>query len=658
MGDLSARGAAVMARLGALCVLLILGLTAVAEAAVPERSTAFVLGDQPFLKLGGGKLRFWGSEGARASFEDAQRALDAGYFERVPDNLDLAYDLGRAWVYFEVFVPGPDPEPRGLEVRPSYLDLIQVYQKTEIGPWAFQGALGDTLPFGERRHVYRHGVFRLLLQPGYNRFLVSVESQGALHALFRLWTPWDLRRHAFEDYLLQGLAYGVVFALLIANVAYAVIFRRWIFATFSTFLILNLLNWMAVDGLLGALLFPYSPQLVDSAQRVLGLLVFGANWALFSKLFEARRRCPRFHYLALGGIALSLGAVLATFGGAYREVAPLVQLYALTAIPTLVAETWRRLKPGTRAWGEALPLTLFLLATFSHFFQVLVVGSYSEVTAALAQTSQIAVMWLVNAVSGRRGRAYQLETLEKRGEVEAAKAIGRETMLAVAERESMIRALLGAARRPLAQVDEARAQLKALAEEDGGLGPEESSRLLTLEQSVERLRLLLSSDAPSADPVFRPQLTREAFTGVLEEALGLLPGSGAARIRVQKASEEIFVDGDRRLLNLALLNVFENALRYSPEDSVVNVALKRTFESGRAGQELRVENEGAALSGPEQEQAFGKYRRLRGGRAKAGLGLGLFLVRQIVRAHGGRVGFEPDRPSGVGLTIWLPEGNA
>ena len=252
----------------------------------------------------------------------------------------------------------------------------------------------------------------------------------------------------------------------------------------------------------------------------------------------------RFHYLALGGIALSLGAVLATFGGAYREVAPLVQLYALTAIPTLVAETWRRWKPGTRAW-RGPTLDAFSLATFSHFFQVLVVGSYSEATAALAQTSQIAVMWLVNAVSGRRGRAYQLATLEKGGEVEAAKAIGRETMLAVAERESMIRALVGAARRPLAHVDEARAQLKALAEEDGGSGPEESSRLLTLEQSVERLRLLLSSDAPSADPVFRPQLTREAFTGVLEEALGLLPESGAARIRVQKASEEIFVDGDQ-----------------------------------------------------------------------------------------------------------------
>ena len=658
MGDLPTRGAEMMARLGALCVLLIAGITAMAEAAVPAMSTAFAVGDEPFIKLGGGKLKFWGSESAGSSFEDAQRALEAGLFERVPGNLDLAYEQGRAWVFFELYVPGQDPRPRGLEVRPSYLDLVQVYQKSETGPWAFKGALGDTLPFGERPHVYRHGVFRLLLQPGYNRFLVSVESRGALHALFRLWTPWDLRRHAFEDYLLQGLAYGVVLALLIANVAYAVIFRRWIFATFSTFLILNLLNWMAVDGLLGALLFPHSPQLVDSAQPVLGLLVVGANWALFSKLFEARSRYPRFHYLALGGIALSLGAVLATLGGAYREVAPLVQLYALTAIPTLVAETWRRWKPGTRAWGEALPLTLFLLATFSHFFQVLVVGSYSEVTAALAQTSQIAVMWLVNAVSGRRGRAYQLETLEKRGEVEAAKAIGRETMLAVAERESMIRALLGAARRPLALVDDARAQLKALAEEDGGLGPEEASRLQTLEQSVERLRLLLSSNAPSADPVFQPQLSREAFTGVLEEALGLLPGPGAARIRVQKASEEIFVDGDRRLLSLALLNVFENALRYSPEDSIVSVAVKRTYNSGRAGHELRVENEGAALSGLEQEQAFKKYERLGGGGGKAGLGLGLFLVRQIVIAHGGRVEFEPNRPSGVELTMWLPEGNA
>ena len=94
-----------------------------------------------------------------------------------------------------------------------------------------------------------------------------------------------------------------------------------------------------MTGSFGALLFPYSPQLVDSAQRVLGLLVFGANWALFSGLFEARRRCPRFHYLALGGIALSLGAVLATFGGAYREVA-LVQLYALTARNLEALEAW------------------------------------------------------------------------------------------------------------------------------------------------------------------------------------------------------------------------------------------------------------------------------------------------------------------------------
>ncbi|MBL6717578.1 MAG: hypothetical protein ISQ02_02930 [Pseudomonadales bacterium] len=647
-----------MARLGALCVLLIAGITAMAEAAVPAMSTAFVVGDEPFIKLGGGKLKFWGSESAGSSFEDAQRALEAGLFERVPGNLDLAYEQGRAWVFFELYVPGQDPRPRGLEVRPSYLDLVQVYQKSEIGPWAFRGVLGDTRPFGERPHVYRHGVFRLLLQPGYNRFLVSVESRGALHALFRLWTPWDLRRHAFEDYLLLGLRYGVVLALLIANVIFAFIFRRWIFATFSTFLFLNILNWMAVDGLLGALLFPHSPQLVDSAQPVLGLLVVGANWWLFSKFLEARSRYPRFHYLALGGIALSLGAVLATLGGAYREVAPLVQLYTLAALPALVAETWTRWQPGTRVWGEALSLTLFLLATFCHFYQVLVVSSYSEVTAALAQISQFSVMWLVNANSSRRGRAYQLATLEKRREVEAAEAIGRETMLAVGERESMIRALVGAARHPLAQVDDARAQLKALAEEDGGLGPEEASRLQTLEQSVERLRLLLSSNAPSADPVFRPRLSRQDLTDLFEEVLELLPRSEAARIRVQKACEEIFVEGDRRLLSLALLNIFENALRYSPKDSIVNVAVKRTYNSGRAGHELRVENEGAALSGREQEQAFKKYERLGGGGGKAGLGLGLFLVRQIVIAHGGRVEFEPNRPSGVELTMWLPEGNA
>ena len=83
--------------------------------------------------------------------------------------------------------------------------------------------------------------------------------------------------------------------------------------------------------------------------------------------------------------------------------------------------------------------------------------------------------------------------------------------------------------------------------------------------------------------------------------------------------------------------------------------LKRTFESGRAGQELMVEMRGLRSGGWEQEQVL----KARGGAAaKSGLWPRTILGSPD-RDRARRAGWiEPARPSGVGLTMWPPEGNA
>jgi signal transduction histidine kinase len=87
-------------------------------------------------------------------------------------------------------------------------------------------------------------------------------------------------------------------------------------------------------------------------------------------------------------------------------------------------------------------------------------------------------------------------------------------------------------------------------------------------------------------------------------------------------------------------NLLGNALQHSPVDTPVEVTLTGTPE----GITLAVRNEGPPLPMEERTTLFEPFKR--GKRASGdGLGLGLYIARQIVVAHGGRISVE----SGVGF---------
>ncbi|EME68538.1 Signal transduction histidine kinase [Paramagnetospirillum caucaseum] len=125
-------------------------------------------------------------------------------------------------------------------------------------------------------------------------------------------------------------------------------------------------------------------------------------------------------------------------------------------------------------------------------------------------------------------------------------------------------------------------------------------------------------------------------------------GSRPLDIRVEK---DVFVVGDSNLIGIAISNVIDNALKFSPPDSPVTVTVGR--RPGHA--ELTIRDRGPGIPAGERDKIFEKYYRSIKTDRVCGVGLGLYLVKRIVDMHGGTVAVEsPPADHGTAFTLRLP----
>jgi two-component system sensor histidine kinase KdpD len=113
------------------------------------------------------------------------------------------------------------------------------------------------------------------------------------------------------------------------------------------------------------------------------------------------------------------------------------------------------------------------------------------------------------------------------------------------------------------------------------------------------------------------------------------------------------VRADSALLEQALVNILENAIAYSPEGALIEVA---AYED-RGNVVLSVEDEGRGIPTAELERVFERFRRMeeasdRGDRGK-GAGLGLAIAKGFVDAMGGRIAAASPIQNGQGTRILI-----
>ena len=120
---------------------------------------------------------------------------------------------------------------------------------------------------------------------------------------------------------------------------------------------------------------------------------------------------------------------------------------------------------------------------------------------------------------------------------------------------------------------------------------------------------------------------------------------------LKQVPEKLTVDADRELLGLALRQLLDNALKYSPPAATIEIQAR-----GNGGVEVVVRNSGSTI--PEREQTRIVERFYRGTQAHhiPGTGMGLAIVQQIARAHGGTLTISSAPETGTAFTLSLPRG--
>jgi signal transduction histidine kinase len=120
------------------------------------------------------------------------------------------------------------------------------------------------------------------------------------------------------------------------------------------------------------------------------------------------------------------------------------------------------------------------------------------------------------------------------------------------------------------------------------------------------------------------------------------------RLEVALEERPLTVRGDPGRLAQVVGNLLSNAIKYSPEGGTVALAAKRSGDGVR----VIVRDEGLGIPADQQSRIFTKFFRGDvGATGITGTGLGLAVSREIVEAHGGRIGFDSD--PGTGSTFWL-----
>ncbi len=106
---------------------------------------------------------------------------------------------------------------------------------------------------------------------------------------------------------------------------------------------------------------------------------------------------------------------------------------------------------------------------------------------------------------------------------------------------------------------------------------------------------------------------------------------------------------DSERLQQALGNLLDNAVKYSDEQTTVTVSIRTTDTLVH----VSVHNRGTIIPVEQISQLFQPFVRLSATSERQGSGLGLYITRCIIEAHGGKLDIEPHTEEGQGTTFWF-----
>jgi two-component system sensor histidine kinase KdpD len=298
-------------------------------------------------------------------------------------------------------------------------------------------------------------------------------------------------------------------------------------------------------------------------------------------------------------------------------------------------------------YGPSLFAALLSVASLDFFC---VPPIFTFAVSDLQHVITFAVMLLVAVVMTTltdRMRRHAIAATTLAAEVERAHMQAESERL----RNTLFSSVSHDLRTPLAAITGAAAVL----EQDGStLSTTQLELVETIHAQAERLSRLLTNLLEMARLESASLRLRREWQP-LDEVIGsvlhrLEKGLAGRDVTAEVAPDLPLAEVDAVLMEQALLNILENALKYSPPGSPIDVSARR---EGDGAVVIEIADRGPGLPAGEEERIFEKFNRA-GASAVPGFGLGLTICRGIIEAHGGQVRARNRDGGGAVFRIVLP----
>jgi two-component system sensor histidine kinase KdpD len=257
------------------------------------------------------------------------------------------------------------------------------------------------------------------------------------------------------------------------------------------------------------------------------------------------------------------------------------------------------------------------------------------------ELSETAAQLIISLISVALERAAATEKA-----VEAS-AISRNQEL----RRAMVDAFAHNLKTPLTSI---KACATALLRRANGVNEETRELLTVVDEETDRLIRLIGDSLELVRVGERVAPARELIpvTQPLMAALADLQRNVEGRnIRTCMPESPLPVAADPHLIQIVMTQLLDNALKYSPPDSPIEIEVRTTGSHAT----VMVRNEGAALDDDERGRIFDKFYRGRESRGRIeGTGMGLAIARTIVESHGGEIEARNDSQGRIVFEFSLP----
>lgn len=672
---------------------LIVALSILFGCLAPQPSRALPLNPEDGIKAAvslGGHLAVFHDAAGTLTIQDITSGRSDIRFVPIPSMLTQGYRKGAIWVRFSLSAPSTVRQWL-LQVERPLIEQATLYMSDGAGSFAVAAPGLQHAWAGEGAGAYPT-IFPISVPPAPAEYYLRLQSSTSITTSLNIWQRDGYEAYRRADVWLMGIVIGAVGAMILANLLYAARLREILYILYAWLLVNSALITIFHMGYSSEVLQFLGPERIRYSWGIIVCLYSIVVMLFLDRLFEFRIHWTWAHRLSQGVVLLNGVALVLTTMGRYGDVGLFVSrlqqfsviFVALFVCYLLMVKRQYQYVLSAIAFMSVIAVLLVMQVQYtganplgldSSLARLMAVGTLIHLgllSAAVAKRAHLAERNLseekdrVIAISQSVEHELTTKVRERTAELSESNAslkaeMDRRHLLEVKLRQSLdsVNDALAQQRDFLALVShEFRGPLAVIAAAADNLSisateAPDNIKLRTgkIRRTVKRMSMLienvLAGDRLDAD-------TSHAVIGtfdlneILQIAQAGLDDDAAGRVDFVPG-DEVMVKGDRYLLEIALQNLIQNALKYSPATSPVTVRL--SVDQGVAL--VDVTDRGVGVPPEDRAFIFLKYYRVAGRRAK-GSGLGLYISREIARQHGGNLILAASDAGGSTFRLSLP----